>query len=609
MDLDKLLINVEKPSRYTGGEWNACYKDVGDSGVKMAFMFPDTYEVGMSHLGLRILYEAVNTKENLYMERVFAPWVDMEEEMRKQDVPLFTLETKSKVCDFDLIGVTLQYEMSFTNILNMLDLSGVPLLSCERSGYPIVVAGGPCASNPEPLSEFVDVFCIGDGEDNIIELMERVGLAKEKGESRDELLLALGNLDGCYVPKFYNIEVDESGKITSISGDNVPVPVVKNTVIDLERAVFPKKYLVPNMGIVHDRVTMEIMRGCTRGCRFCQAGYLYRPIRERNVDSLINMGKELIDNTGYDEISLSSLSSSDYSGIEKLMNDLTENMTEKCVSVALPSLRLDNFSREMIRKIPAVRKTGLTFAPEAGTQRLRDVINKNVTEEDLKTTVRTAFELGWHTIKLYFMIGLPTETMEDIDGIIRLSELVADEYLAVNGKKRGLTVTVSTSTFVPKSCTPFMWYGQEGLDSIKMKQDYLKDKLRARWFKYNWHNPQTSMLEAVFARGGRELCQVLYSAYKKGCRFDSWQWEFKFDKWLEAFSENGLDPYALATKTFDDHEIMPWDVISYGVTKDFLLSEKNQAEKAEATQDCRGKCLNCGLANQCAQVKKAGGMK
>lgn len=608
MDLDRILINVEKPSRYTGGEWNACYKEPGEYDVNMAFMFPDTYEVGMSHLGLRILYEAVNTIKGMYMERVFAPWVDMEEQMRNNGIPLFTLETKTPVKDFDIISVTLQYEMSYTNILNMLDLAGVPLKRDERDGFPLVIAGGPCASNSEPLSDFVDVFNIGDGEEHLVELMAKVAKAKNLNQSKDELLQEISEMPGCYVPKFYDIKKDEEGRIIEINSQ-AQMPVRKNIVIDLDKAVFPAKYLVPNMGIVHDRITLEIMRGCTRGCRFCQAGYIYRPIRERSEESLVKMGEELIDNTGYNEISLSSLSSSDYSHIEQLMNDLTERMTKRCVSVALPSLRLDSFSRDIIRKIPSVRKTGLTFAPEAGTQRLRDVINKNVTEDDLIKTVRAAFELGWSTIKLYFMIGLPTETMEDIDGIIRLAQVVADEYEKVNGKKRGLTVTVSTSTFVPKSNTPFMWFGQEDLESIKAKQDYLKDKLRARWFKYNWHDPHTSMMEAVFARGGRELGAVLLCAYKKGCRFDSWAGHFKLDKWLEAFEENGLNPFEMAKHTFDEDEILPWDMISYGVTKDFLLAEKHMAERASTTGDCRAKCLNCGLVKECAQLKKAGDNK
>lgn len=610
MDLDKLLERVEKPSRYTGGEWNACYKKAKDIKARMAFMFPDVYEVGMSHLGLRILYEAVNVNEDLYMERVFAPWKDMEAFMRENDIPLFTLETKSKVRDFDIIAVTLQYEMSYTNILNMLDLAGIPLLSKDREGFPLVIAGGPCASNPEPLSDFFDLFSIGDGEEHIVDIMNEVARAKKSGMGKKELLKRLSQKKGCYVPSLYTITKDENGKITDIVSDTgAHVPVQKNNILNLNDAVYPKKYLVPNMGIVHDRVTLEIMRGCTRGCRFCQAGYIYRPLRERDVDKLENMAKNLIDDTGYNEVSLCSLSSSDYSHIQQLMDGLTEDLSKRCVSVALPSLRLDNFSRDLIRQIPSVRKTGLTFAPEAGTQRLRDVINKNVTEDDLKETVRAAFELGWNTIKLYFMIGLPTETMEDIDGIVHMAELVADEYEKINGKKRGLTVTVSTSTFVPKSHTPFMWYGQENIESIIKKQDYLKDKLKARWFKYNWHNPSTSMLEAVFARGGRELGAVLAAAFENGCRFDSWKDEFKLDMWLAAFKEVGINPYEAACRSFEEDELLPWDVVSYGVSKQFFLDEKHKCEKAQVTKDCRNGCLNCGLIKECTVIKKAGDIK
>lgn len=605
MDLDKLLEKVEKPSRYTGGEWNACYKE--NAKGKMAFMFPDVYEVGMSHLGLRILYEAVNKREDLYMERVFAPWKDMEELMREENVPLFTLETKTPVRDFDVIAVTLQYEMSYTNILTMLDLAGIPLKAKDREGFPLIVAGGPCASNPEPLSDFFDLFNIGDGEEHIVDILEEVVKAKETGMSKAELLDKLSHKTGCYVPSVYEVHKDDKGRITGFTANNnAPVPVAKNNILDLNEAVYPEKYLVPNMGIVHDRVTLEIMRGCTRGCRFCQAGYIYRPLRERKEPKLVDMARSLIDNTGYNEVSLCSLSSSDYSQIQQLMDELTEDLSKKCVSVALPSLRLDNFSRELIRQIPSVRKTGLTFAPEAGTQRLRDVINKNVNEDDLRQTVRAAFELGWNTIKLYFMIGLPTETMEDIEGIALMAEAVAEEYEKINGKKRGLTVTVSTSTFVPKSHTPFMWYGQDTPENIQKKQEYLKQRLKTRWFKYNWHDMNTSIMEAVFARGGRELGAVLESAFKNGCRFDSWKGEFQLDKWLSAFEEHGLNPYEMAARSFEEDELMPWDLVSYGVTKDFLLDEKHKCERAETTVDCREKCHNCGMIKECAAIKKAG---
>lgn len=602
IDLDRILYRVEKPSRYTGGEWNACQKPVTPDMTRVAFCFADTYEVGMSHLGLRILYDAVNRMEHAYCERVFAPWLDMEAQLRAANLPLFTLETRMPVGQADIVAFTLQYEMSYTNLLNMLELSRVPLRSTDRLDWntPLVIAGGPCASNPEPLSPFIDLFLIGDGEESLPNLVALYRKCREDGMTKPEFLRRMADEPGVYVPSLYAVEQDGQGRITAITPKHGARKQVRKCLVqDFESCVYPEKCMVPNMGIIHDRVTLEIMRGCTRGCRFCQAGYIYRPVKERSRTRLEKMATQQIAETGYEEISLSSLSSSDYSEIGQLADDLIAAFHDKRVSVALPSLRLDNFDESIVHSFPSVRKTGLTFAPEAGTQRLRDVINKNVTEEHLRSAVRTAFSLGWTMVKLYFMIGLPTETMEDVEGIVRLAHLVADEYEKINGKKRGLTVTVSTSTFVPKSHTPFQWFGQERMASILEKQDYLKKTLTQRWFKYNWHDPKVSMLEACFARGGRELGDVLEKAFRLGCRFDSWKDSFSFENWQSAFADCGLDPQAVAAKTYADDQILPWNTISYGITQEFLLREKQRAITGQTLEDCRSGCHACGLMKEC----------
>lgn len=603
MDLDRYLAQVEKPARYIGGEWNVCRKQVSTGRTRVAFCFPDTYEVGMSHLGLRILYDVLNRREDVCCERAFAPWVDMERLMREDGVPLFSLETRTPVGKFDVVAFTLQYEMSFTNVLNMLDMSGIPLRAQDREDWehPLVVAGGPGAANPEPLSAFVDLYLVGDGEQSIQEMVDIYRRCRAQGKSKREYLEQMAQTRGCYVPSFYDVTQDETGRITAILPNN---PHAKPTVeacriASLEEADFPTDCLVPNMGIVHDRITLEIMRGCTRGCRFCQAGYLYRPIRERSKQTLHKIAEQMVEKTGYDEISLSSLSSSDHSQIGELTGELIEAFQDKRVSVALPSLRLDNFDDEIIRAMPSVRKSGLTFAPEAGTQRLRDVINKGVTQQNLIDTVQTAFQNGWHTLKLYFMIGLPTETMQDIQGIVDLAHMVAAEYENIHGRRRGLTLTVSTSTFVPKPQTPFGWYGQEDRERIYEKQRYLKEHLKARWFRYSWHDPRLSMLEACFARGGRELGEVLQCAFENGCRFDAWADYFKFGSWMSAFERCGIDPQQQASRTYEDDEILPWEMISYGVDKAFLLKEKQLAQQGITTPDCREGCRGCGLMEVC----------
>lgn len=519
-NLDDFLLQVEKPARYIGGEWNECKKQVTAETTRVAFCFPDVYEVGMSHLGMRILYDLINREENVYCERAFAPWVDMEKIIKDNNASVFTLETRTALNEFDILAFTLQYEMSFSNILTMLDLSSVPMLAKDRNNwdFPLVVAGGPSASNPEPLSEFIDLYLLGDGEESVPDLVRTYRQCRKNGKSKLEFLEIMAEKRGCYVPSFYDVSykemsednktnfepIYEDGKIVGGGGgsmdsfapgfieDDLAVnplrkiasitpnnshakQIVESARIEkLEDAIFPTKCIVPNMGIVHDRITLEIMRGCTRGCRFCQAGYIYRPVRERSKETLEELAEEMVNNTGYEEISLSSLSSSDHSEINEITSGLIEKFEEKRVSVALPSLRLDNFNDELVESMPSVRKSGLTFAPEAGSQRLRDVINKNVTQQDLINTVRTAFSHGWHTLKLYFMIGLPTETMEDVQGIVDLADIVAEEYEKINGKKRGLTLTVSTSTFVPKPHTPFQWFGQENMESIYEKQRFLK---------------------------------------------------------------------------------------------------------------------------------------
>lgn len=581
--LERALKYVAKPARYCGGEWNMAVKQPDEVELRFAFAFPDTYEIGMSHLGLKILYHILNSRQDTYCERLFAPWTDMEEIMRREDIPLFSLETKSSAADFDIIGFTLQYEMCYTNILNMLDLSGIPIESRDRGEeHPFVIAGGPCACNPFPLSPFIDFFVLGDGEEIINEIADLYINWKRSGQKRQEFIEAAAKLDGVFVP-------------------SKGTPAKKRIIKELDTAAFPKDIIVPFMGTVHDRVTLEIMRGCTRGCRFCQAGYIYRPVRERGKDTLIDTARCSIDTTGYDEISLSSLSSGDYSELAPLIKSLISDMKQRRVSVSLPSLRIDSFAKEYIEDMPSVRKSGLTFAPEAGTQRLRDVINKNVTEEDMLSAARSALEAGWNTVKLYFMIGLPTETEDDIRGIAELAEKVAREYYSIPRQMRakGLKITVSTSSFVPKPHTPFQWVGQASIDELYQKQRMLKSLLDKRYFSYNWHDPKLSMLEAVFARGGEETSAVLAEAFRAGCRFDSWNETFDFDKWRMAFEKCGLDMEKMAQKQFEPDEPMPWDIISYGVTKEFLLEEYQKALREDVTDDCRLGCHACGLQEVC----------
>jgi len=596
---DKILQKVEKPARYIGNEWNSVHKDPEKVKIRFAFCFPDVYEVGMSHLGMKILYHLLNEREDTYCERVFAPWVDMEEKMRENDIPLFAMETHDPVSGFDFIGLTLQYEMSYTNIVNMLDLAGIPIYSRDRTReHPFVCAGGPCAYNPEPLADIIDFFMLGEGEEIINEVMDAYCIWKEESVSREEFLNNIVNIEGIYIPQFYEVAYNSGGKVESIKPKRTQYPekIKKRIIKELDSTYFPEKVIVPFTDIVHDRIMLELFRGCTRGCRFCQAGFIYRPVRERSADKLLDLAKQLESSTGYEEISLTSLSTSDYSGLPRLTDELIKEMADKRVNLSLPSLRIDSFSLDLMEKAQKVRKSGLTFAPEAGTQRLRDVINKGVSEDDLLNSVTTAFNGGWSGVKLYFMLGLPTETFEDIEGIAELGSKVIGAYMSVPREKRGkgLKVTISTSSFVPKPFTPFQWEAQDTMEVLKEKQKFLKSKIKSKYISYNWHDPELSFLESIFARGDRRTGEVLVKAWEKGCKFDGWGEYFKFDKWMEAFEECGVNPQFYSNRKRDYDEVFPWDHIDIGVSKRFLIKENEKAYQAELTPNCRINCSGCG---------------
>lgn len=583
--LDSMLKLVEKPARYIGGEVNIAKKTITKDMVRFCFAFPDAYEIGMSYTGLQILYSLCNKEENIYCERTFAPSVDMEELMRENDLPLFTLETKTSIKDMDFFGFTLQYEMSFTNILNMLELAHIPLKKEYRSeDDPIVIAGGPCAYNPEPLADFIDVFLIGDGE----ELLPTFLNSYTKGEKKEDFLKKVCTLDGVYVPAFY----DKDKKLY----DKAPDKVVRAFVQDLDKTHFPVKPIVPLIEVVHDRSVVETFRGCTRGCRFCQAGMIYRPVRERSVDTILNIAKEQLEATGHDELSLLSLSTSDHSQFENLALSLMAYCKENNVSLSLPSLRLDSFSFKVLEEIQGYKKSGLTFAVEAGTQELRDVINKGVNEEDIYSAVEQAIDLGWRNIKLYFMIGLPFETYESLDGIAKIAENIVNIRRRMNGGKLGkFNVTVSVSNFVPKSNTPFQWFGQNTAKEFEEKHNYLAEKLRIKGVTFNYHDNETSVLEAVFARGDRDLGKVLLRAHELGCKFDGWTEHFNKEAWHKAFLDTGVDIDYYTTRNRDLDEVLAWDRIDAGISKKFLLDEWEKAKNAITTKDCRYGCTNCGI--------------
>ena len=598
--IEALLDKVQKPSRYTGGEMNAIAKPWTDADVTFAFCFPDTYEVAMSHLGMKILYSLINSQPHALCERVCMPWVDMLSLMKENNVPLFSLETRTVLNRFDIVGFTLQYEMSYTNILEMLSLGRIPVFSRDRKeGDPIVIAGGPCAFNPEPLHAFIDAFVLGDGEEATLEVVEAVRLWKESKAPRLALLKKLAGLTGVYVPALYDAAWNEDGSLASFQPncEEAPEKVQKRVVVDLDKAFYPESIPVPYTEIVHDRIMLEIMRGCTRGCRFCQAGMLYRPVRERSLERLLTLAEQLENSTGYEEISLSSLSSGDYSCLPELARELMQKFQDRKVSISLPSLRIDSVVKESLAETQKVRKSSLTFAPEAGTQRLRDVINKGVTREDLVRTVSEAFEGGWSSVKLYFMIGLPTETNEDLSGIGELAQSVVGAYFALPREKRakGLAVTCSASCFVPKPFTPFQWASQDTLQTFKEKQAYLRKVLSIRGVTFNWHDPEVSLLEACFARGDRRLSEVLYEAWRLGCLLDGWTEQFRYELWVKAFENCGIDPAFYANRERSRDELLPWDFIDTGVTKEFLWRENEKSLKAQTTSDCRHGCHGCGL--------------
>ena len=595
--LEHILPRVQKPARYTGGEYNAVVKDRRQVDVRYALCFPDTYEIGMSNLGMRILYGVMNEMEGVWCERVFAPWGDMEEEMRREGILLYGLESGDAIADFDLIGFSLGYEMAYTNVLNMLDLAGLPLRSEERYGLaPIVVAGGTCAYNPEPLAPFVDIFVLGEGEDVSVEIIQLYRKAREECWSKDEFLAAAAQIPGLYVPSLYEVSYRPDGTLEQvIPHEGAPAVVTKRIVQDFDKSYFPVKTIVPSTEIVHDRVMLELFRGCIRGCRFCQAGYAYRPVRSRDPEILLKQGIEACKDSGYQEMTLSSLSTSDYRPLEHLCDGLLDWCEPNRVSLSLPSLRADNFSLGLMERVQHVRKSGLTFAPEAGTQRLRDAINKNVTEEDLLRSCRTAFSGGWSSVKLYFMLGLPTETDEDVLGIADLAEKVYKTWREVTpNPRRGVTITVSTAWFVPKPHTAFQWEPQITMEEYQRRVKLLREHMKGRSIKYNWHDSQTSFLEAVFARGDRKVADVIETAWRQGAKFDAWSEYFDFDRWLAAFEACGVDPAFYANRTREKDELLPWDVTSVGVTKNFLWRERERAYEAVITPDCRVQCTGCG---------------
>ena len=597
-EFERLLLSVQKPGRYSGGEINSVIKDKEKVDVRFAFCFPDTYEIGMSHLGMKILYSQFNSREDIWCERVFAPWVDFEEKMRENNIPLFALESRDSIKDFDFIGFTLQYELSYTNVLNMLDLAGVPLRSEDRKDLsPLVVAGGPCVCNAEPLADFVDLFFLGEGEEVDLEVIDLYKEFKAKGGSKEEFLRAAAKIDGVYVPSLYDVSYNEDGTVKAVTPKGgAPETVKKRIIKDMNEVYYPDKFVVPFIEIVHDRAVQEVFRGCIRGCRFCQAGFIYRPVREKSADTVNRQAKALCENTGYDEISLSSLSTSDYTELEPLLNNMLYWTEPNEISLALPSLRVDNFSKELLDKINHVRKSGLTFAPEAGTQRLRDVINKNVTEEEIFRTCKTAFEGGYTAVKLYFMLGLPTETDEDLKGIADLGQRIIDLFYSLPERPKGKSpsVSISVSTFVPKPFTPFEFEPQIGKEEIERRQSVLKYSNKNRRVNISWHDSSTSLLEGAFARGDRRLGSVIETAFKKGCKFDSWNECFKPELWAEAFNENGLSPEFYAGRKREYAEVNPWDHLDYGVTKKFLICENERAHRAETTPNCREKCAGCG---------------
>lgn len=600
---DEILLSIDKPARYIGNEINITKKDLDKIDIRFAMCFPDVYEIGMSHLGIQILYDMFNKRDDTYCERVYSPWVDLDKIMREQNIPLFALESQEPLKNFDFLGFTIQYEMAYTNILQVIDLSGIPIFAKDRGeDDPIVIGGGPCTYNPEPIAVFFDMFYIGEAETSYNKILDMYKDNKKRKGSRQDFLEKVASVPGVYIPGFYDVDYNEDKTIKAFSKNNhfASEKIKRQVEMDLSETHYPLKPLVPYIQATQDRVVLEIQRGCIRGCRFCQAGMVYRPLRERSFSFLKNVAKQMLDNTGYEEISLSSLSSSDYSQLKELVYYLIDEFGSDNVNISLPSLRIDSFALDVMSKVQDVKKSSLTFAPEAGTQRLRDVVNKGLTEEEILTGASLAFEGGWNRVKLYFMLGLPTETVEDVEGIADLSDKIARAYYEIPKDQRQgrVNITSSTSYFVPKPFTPFQWVAMETRENYLEKQKLLRAKfnqqLNKKSIKFNWHDAETSVIEGVFARGDRRVAKAIYSAYMSGCIYDSWSEHFDYEKWIKAFKDNDIDVEFYANRKRDYDEILPWDFIDIGVKKDFLWREYNRSLDEKLTANCADACANCG---------------